>query len=103
MLSTLLVMQAVIGYGRVAAAGDQATSAAQTAALWAARSGDASEAAALAHRLVPDAEVDAWRDGESIHVVVRRSVSVVGPASGPVRHTVVGRGAASVAPYRSGG
>ena len=103
MVLTLVLLQTIVGYGRLTMAGDSATSAAQTAALWAARSGSASDAAAMAKELAPGTAVESWQDGATIHVVVRRSVSVIGPASGPLQYTVVGRGSAVISPYRSDG
>ena len=100
---TLLLSQAVVGVTRVREAGDRASTTAQTAALWAARSGDAADAAALAEQLAPTASVTAWRDGAEIHVVVAEEVSVIGPATGPLRYEVLGRAVASVSPYRSDG
>lgn len=103
MVLALVLLQLIVGYARISIAGDGATSAAQTAAIWAARSGSATEAAALAEELAPGAIVEAWRDGSVLHVVVRRSVPVIGPAGGQLHYTVVGRGSASISPYRSNG
>lgn len=103
MALTLLLLQVIVGYGRLTIAGDGATNAAQTAALWAARSGSAISAASLAEELAPGAEVESWQQGATIHVVVRRAVSVIGPAGGPLQYTVVGRGSAVISPYRSDG
>lgn len=103
MVLTLILLQLILGFGRISIAGEGATSAAQTAALWAARSGSADEAAALAEELAPGAAVEAWRDGSVIHVVVRRSVPVIGPAGGQLHYTVVGRGSAAIGPFRSDG
>jgi len=101
MLLTMVLLQLIVGYGRISIAGEGATSAAQTAAIWAARSGSAAEAAELAEELAPGAVVEAWREGSVLHVVVTRSVPVVGPAGGQLHYTVVGRGSASIGPYRS--
>lgn len=103
MVVTLFLLQVIIGYGRLSVAGDAATAAAQTAALWAARSGTAADAATMAAELAPGTTVESWQDGGTIHVVVRRAVSVIGPAVGPLQYTVVGRGSAIISPYRSDG
>jgi hypothetical protein len=90
----------VVAAGRLHAAGEQATEAAQAAAAWAARHGDAADARRIAADLAPDAEsIEVGRMGERIEVVVRIRVAVFGPA-GPHR-TVVGRAGATISPYRS--
>lgn len=99
----LVVLQILIGQQRLAVAGDRATAAAQTAAIWAARSGSTAQAESFAADLAPGSDVEAWRDGDTVFVEVHRSVAVIGPSSSPLRYTVIGRGAAAVAPYRSDG
>jgi hypothetical protein len=99
----LTLSQIVLGASRMHAAGDEASSAAHTAAVWAARSGNAADAERLAVRLAPDAEVEAWRDGSQIHVTVSRAVPIVALGSADLSYTVVGRGSAAVSPFRSDG
>jgi hypothetical protein len=102
-LGALIV--AAVGYatvtaGRLHAAGERATEAAQAAAAWAARHGDADDAGRIAARLAPDAaSIEVARSGGRIEVVVRIRVALAGPA-GPHR-TVVGRAGTSISPYRS--
>jgi len=103
MVLVLVLLQLVVGFGRLHAAGDAVTEAAQVAALWAARSGSAADAERVAQELSPDAEVESWRAGAVIYVTVRRPVAVIGPVGSPISYWVVGRGAASVGRYRSDG
>ncbi len=99
--ATLLVLQATVTMGRLQAAGEEVTEAAQAAATHAARYGDPDAAAALAAALAPGADVAVEVDAGGVRVVVSRSVALVGPDATPVRRTVVGRGNAPANPYRS--
>ncbi|MGH8934854.1 MAG: hypothetical protein ACRDXD_01055 [Acidimicrobiia bacterium] len=92
----LMVTQALVIAGRLQAAGEMATEAAQVAALEAARHGDITTAREVAERLAPGSAVSTRLSGDQVLV----EVSVVVPLPG---HSVslVGRGAASVSPYRS--
>lgn len=98
------VIVAAVGYaavtaGRLHAAGERATEAAQAAASWAARHGDADDARRIAARLAPDAEsIEVGPSAGRIEVVVRIRVGLPGPAGTRV---VVGRAGTWVSPYRS--
>jgi hypothetical protein len=95
---------AAVGYAAVAAgslhaAGERATEAAQAAASWAARHGDADDARRIAARLAPDAEsIEVGAAAGRIEVVVRIRVGLPGPAGTRV---IVGRAGTWVSPYRS--
>lgn len=99
-LITILLGQLLVSAGRLQAAGEAATEVAQTAALEAARYGDADLAVRVARSLLDDAEVSAVRIDDEIRVEVRSTVGVIGPG-GLVSRTVTGRAAARVSPYRS--
>ncbi len=100
-LGALIVLQGVVVTGRLQSAGDEATEVAQAAAAWAARSGNPAAAEAMAHELLPEAEVTATGNGTMIRVVVETSVSLIGPDGSPIRTTVRGRAEARISPYRS--
>jgi hypothetical protein len=94
------ITHAVVTAGRIHAAGELATEAAQVAAAWAVRHGDAEDAEATARAVAPRAEsVRVVRTGDEIRVDVRLAVSLLG-SLGP-RHLVTGRAAARLSPYRS--
>jgi hypothetical protein len=96
-LICLMVAQALLLAGRLQTAGEMATEAAQVAALEAARHGDTITAREVAGRLAPGSAVSARLSGDRILVEVRVVVPLPGHSV-----TVLGRGAASVSPYRSG-
>ena len=95
-LISLVIAQALVIAGRLQAAGEMATEAAQVAALEAARHGDTTTAREVAGRLAPGSAVSTRLSGGQMQV----EVSVVVPLPGH-SVTVVGRGAAFVSPYRS--
>ncbi len=99
-LICLAVAQGAVAAGRLHAAGDRATEAAQVAASWSARHGDATGAQAIAASLAPDAlQVDASRSGDEITVAVHIRVGLLGNG-GPSR-VVTGRATARISDYRS--
>ena len=100
-VAVLLVLQGTVTMGRIQAAGEEVTEAAQAAATHAARHRDLGAAQVLAESLAPGADVRVTLDGAGAHAVVSRSVALVGPASAPVRRTVTGRGSAPTSPYQS--
>jgi hypothetical protein len=99
-LIVLAVAQGAVVAGRLHAAGDRVTEAAQIAASWAARHGDTEGATEVAQAAAPDAHiVRAFRTGDEITVVVRTRVGLIG--SGAPWRTVTGRATARVSAYRS--
>jgi hypothetical protein len=99
-LIAIAVAQTAVAAGRIHAAGDRATEAAQIAAAWTARHGDESDARRAARTLAPEAEtVDVVRSDTEITVIVRIRVGLLG-RGGP-RHTVVGRATVRLSDYRS--
>ena len=99
-LLTLGISQAAVAAGRLHAAGDRASEAAQVAAAWAARHGDADDAEARARSLAPEAAgVEVVRLDDEIAVEVRIRVRLLEPL-GPETE-VVGRATARIGAYRS--
>ncbi len=99
-LIALAVAQAALAAGRLHAAGDQATEAAQVAAAWAARHGSTADAERVARELAPDARrVQATLSGNEITVVVKMEVGLIGGVW-PSR-LVAGRATARISTYRS--
>jgi hypothetical protein len=97
-LLTLGIGQAAVAAGRLHAAGERATEAAQAAAVWAARHGHADDAESTARAMAPDADaVTVVRRPDEFEVTVRIRVDLLGSA-GP---TVVGRSTARISTYRS--
>ena len=100
-VAVLLVLQSTVTMGRLQAAGEEVSEAAQAAATHAARHRDAAAAGALAASLAPGAAVEVTLTAGGARAVVSRSVPLVGPESTPVRRTIVGRGTAASSPYLS--
>ena len=99
-LLSLGIVQGAVAAGRLHAAGDRATEAAQVAATWAARHGSTTDAEAAARRLAPDAAaVSTVRSGDEIQVEVRIPVALLGGSG--FHRTVVGRATARISTYRS--
>jgi hypothetical protein len=98
----LVVGQALVTLGRLDTAATQAGEAAEVAAAWAARHGDDRDAARIARRLAPGADVSTTRQGDEIAVVVTIDVPLVGPSGTALTRTVHGRATARLSPYRSG-
>ncbi len=102
----VLVVLMVVGVGatamRLHSAGETMTEVAQTAALFAARHGDASTALEVVYRLAPDSMVEIETGDDEITVIVRKRVGVLGPAGTWVTKTVTGRATAALSPLRSG-
>jgi hypothetical protein len=96
-----LVGQALVTIGRLSTAATEAEETARYSATWAARHGDASDAALLARAMAPEASVDAADTANGIAVTVTLEVSVVGPAGSPLTQTVVGRAVVPVSRFRS--
>jgi hypothetical protein len=99
-LIVLAVAQGAVVAGRLHAAGDRVTEAAQIAASWAARHGDTAGASDIARAAAPDAHlIRAFRSGDEITVVVRTRVGLLG--NGAPWRTVTGRATARISTYRS--
>ncbi|MBN2113983.1 MAG: hypothetical protein JW785_07650 [Acidimicrobiia bacterium] len=98
---TALLLQGAVAAAHLQAAGERAHEAAAVAAAWAARYGDAADAARLARALAPEAEsIAVTRTAAGLAAAVRLRVPLAGP-DGEVAAAVVGRVAVVVSPYRS--
>jgi hypothetical protein len=97
----LVIVQTLITVGRIGAAASDAAEVASYAAQHGARFGGPDEAARIAEGLSPDAAVVVADNGSGLTVEVRIDVPLVGPAHGPVSHTVTGQATATYSPYRS--
>ncbi len=97
----LVVGQSLLALGRLGAASAEAAEVAAYAAQQGARYGGSNEAAAVARRLLPEAEVEVHDDGVTLTVRVRLTVSLIGPGSAPLTRTVTGRAVSAISPYRS--
>lgn len=97
----LLVGQSLVTVGRLSSAAATTEETARYAATWAARLGDATDAARIAGSLAPDARVEARETAEGIVVVVALDVALVGPDGSPLSTTVTGRAVVPVSDYRS--
>jgi len=100
-LVALLAAQGIVTIGRVAAAGEHVSAAARTAAVTAARTGDPSQAAAVAAELAPEAAVTSWQSGDEVYVEVVLDVAVFGPAGTALTMPVRGSATATISPYLS--
>lgn len=94
--AVLLIGQSLVGAGRVASAAEAAAAAAQSAVAASMRLGADAEAIANSGA-PPGSTVEVLAEGDRLEVVVRTTVSVVGPVS----ITVSGRAAATLSIYRS--
>lgn len=97
----ILVGQSLVTIGRLSAAATEAEETARYAATWAARHGDAADAAQIASKLAPEAAIEAAATSEGIAVVVAVEVSLVGPEGSPLRTTVTGRAVVPISKHRS--
>jgi hypothetical protein len=97
----VLVGQALVTIGRLSSAGATAEETARYAATWAARVGDADDAAHVAEQLSPDARVESFETPDGISVVVSIDVGLIGPDRSPLSMTVRGRAVVPVSDYRS--
>lgn len=97
----IVVSQALVTLGRLESAGLAAEEAARHAATWATRHGDLEAAEEIATGFLPDAKITVSRDGDGIVVEVALDVPLLGPDGSPLTHTVHGRAAAAISPYRS--
>ena len=100
-LVVVLVGQSLVTIGRLSAAAAEAEETARYAATWAARHGDAADAAQVASKLAPEAAIEATATSDGIAVVVTIEVSLVGPEGSPLRSTVTGRAEVPISDYRS--
>jgi hypothetical protein len=96
----MLVGQSLLTIGRLSSAATTAEETARYAATWAARHGDAADAARIAAQMAPGARIEV-NDDDGITVVVAIEVSLVGPEGSPVTHTVVGRADVPISEFRS--
>jgi hypothetical protein len=97
----LVIAQTLITIGRIGTTASDAAEVASYAAQHGARLGGPDEAARVAEGLSPDAAIVVVDNGSELTVEVRIDVPLVGPAHGPVSHTVTGRATAAYSPYRS--
>ena len=97
----LVIAQTLITIGRIGPAASDAAEVASYAAQHGARLGGPDEAARVAEGLSPDAAIVVADNGSELTVEVRIDVPLIGPAHGPVSHTVTGRATAAYSPYRS--
>jgi hypothetical protein len=97
----LVIAQTLITIGRIGTAASDAAEVASYAAQHGARLGGPDEAARVAEGLSPDAAIVVADNGSELTVEVRIDVPLIGPAHGPVSHTVTGRATAAYSPYRS--
>jgi hypothetical protein len=97
----LLMAQTLMTLGRLGSAASEAAEVASYAAQCGARYGGPDEATRIAEGLAPGAVVWSFDDGSELSVEVQIEVPLVGPGSGPLRHTVSGRATVTYSPYRS--
>ncbi len=97
----LLVGQSLVTIGRLSSAATAAEETARYAATWAARNGDAGDAAEIAAQLAPEARIITEGDATGITVIVEIDVPLIGPEGSPVTRTVVGRADVPIAEFRS--
>jgi hypothetical protein len=100
-LVVLAIGQALLTLGHLSAASADAADVAVYAAQYGARYGDPSDAAGIARRLLPDANVSSGVADGAVWVEVRVAVPLIGPGGGPLQRTVVGRATSELGPYRS--
>jgi hypothetical protein len=97
----LIVGQSLVTIGRLSSAATTTEETARFAATWAARVGDAGDAARVAERLAPGARIEAMETSEGLTVAVALDVALVGPDGSPLSTTVIGRASVPISEYRS--
>ncbi len=100
-LIVLLITATTAAFGGIAGAVQADREAARNAAVIAARTGDLTRAADVAHRLAPGATVVIDASPDAVTVSVRGPVEVAHPVRGRVTVRAFGEFEVPVAPYRS--